>query len=139
GPVFAGQLAEPVAGGRRTRLHRLVLQVALHVPGQPVGRLVAPRPVLLPRLHGDPVPLPPQHPAQFPPPRPPPGTGGSPPPPRAEMVANASPDRLKRVLGLGGSSSRMVRNSSSSAVCFSRSCSSGVLPVSSSYSSTPSA
>jgi hypothetical protein len=49
-----------------------------------------------------------------------------------ETWASVSPERLRRVLGLGGSSSRMSRNSSSSAASFSRARWSGVLPVSSS-------
>jgi hypothetical protein len=43
-----------------------------------------------------------------------------------------------RVLGFGGSSSRMMRRISSKPACFSRSLSKGVVPVSSSYNSTPS-
>src|SRR5207249_716685 len=39
--VPAGQLAETVQRGWRARLHRLVIQVALHVGGEAVGRLVA--------------------------------------------------------------------------------------------------
>ena len=56
-PVLARELPQPVAGRRRARLHRLVVQVALDVPGQPAGRLVPPRPVLLQALHHDPVEL----------------------------------------------------------------------------------
>jgi hypothetical protein len=44
---------------------------------------------------------------------------------------------LRRVLGTGGSSSRMHRSSSSNAVLLIRRFSSGVEPVNSSYSSTP--
>ena len=49
------ELPQPVAHRRRARLHRLVVQVVLEVHRQAVGRLVAPRPVLLQRLHHDPV------------------------------------------------------------------------------------
>jgi hypothetical protein len=42
------------------------------------------------------------------------------------------------VLGLGGSSSLIMRRTSPYAASFSRLCVSGVLPVSSSYNSTPS-
>jgi hypothetical protein len=45
---------------------------------------------------------------------------------------------LRRVLGLTGSSSRMIRRISSKAAVRSRSLSNGVVPVSNSYSSTPS-
>ena len=53
------------------------------------------------------------------------------------MLRACSPIVLNRVLGRGGSSSRMIRRTSSNAACFSRSLSNGVVPVSSSYSSTP--
>jgi hypothetical protein len=45
---------------------------------------------------------------------------------------------LRRVLWRGGSSSRMIRRTSSCAAVRSCSRSNGVVPVSSSYSSTPS-
>src|SRR5262249_12671061 len=45
---------------------------------------------------------------------------------------------LSLVLGLGGSSSRIIRRISSNAADFSRSLSNGVVPVSSSYNRTPS-
>jgi len=46
---------------------------------------------------------------------------------------------LSRVLGFGGSSSRMIRRISSNAAVRSASWSNGVVPVSNSYSRTPSA
>src|SRR5262249_60820227 len=39
--VPPGELAEPIPGRRRARLHRLVPQVALHVGGEGAGGLVA--------------------------------------------------------------------------------------------------
>jgi hypothetical protein len=42
---------------RRAGLHRLIFQVPHHVRGEIVGRLVPPAPVLLQRLHHDPVQL----------------------------------------------------------------------------------
>jgi hypothetical protein len=56
----------------------------------------------------------------------------------AEMDASASPDSLSRVLGLGGSSSLIMRRISPYAASRTRLWVSGVLPVSSSYSSAPS-
>jgi hypothetical protein len=47
-------------------------------------------------------------------------------------VVAACPSVLMRVLGLGGSSSRMIRRSSSKPTPFKRSWSNGVVPVSSS-------
>jgi len=55
----------------------------------------------------------------------------------AEIDASASPESLSRVLGLGGSSSLIMRRISAYAASFIRFRSSGVLPVSSSYRSTP--
>ena len=52
--------------------------------------------------------------------------------------ASASPESLSRVLGLGGSSSLMIRRISAYAASLTRLWESGVLPVSSSYRSTPS-
>ena len=49
--------AQPIARRRRTRLHRLVVQVALHVGREGAGRLVAAVAVLLQGLHHDPVQL----------------------------------------------------------------------------------
>ena len=51
---------------------------------------------------------------------------------RAETVESRSPSELSRVLGLGGSSSRMIRRISSNAARLSVSESKGVVPVSSS-------
>ena len=56
----------------------------------------------------------------------------------AAIDGSESFDSLSRVLGFGGSSSRMIRRISSYAACLNRSLSNGVVPVSSSYSSTPS-
>ena len=50
----------------------------------------------------------------------------------AETVVSVSPSVLSRVLGFGGSSSRMIRRISSKAACLSVSESNGVVPVSSS-------
>ena len=57
---------------------------------------------------------------------------------RAAAIDGSSSVVESRVLGLGGSSSRINRRISRSAASFSRLRSSGVVPVSSSYSSTPS-
>ena len=56
----------------------------------------------------------------------------------AEIDASASPESLSRVLGLGGSSSLIMRRISANAASLIRLRLSGVLPVSSSYRSTPS-
>jgi hypothetical protein len=56
----------------------------------------------------------------------------------ADTPANAPPIVLIRVLGFGGSSSRMIRRTSSIAARPSRPLSNGVVPVSNSYNSTPS-
>ncbi len=56
---------------------------------------------------------------------------------RAEMEGRESFDSDSRVLGLGGSSSRMIRSTSSKAAWENRLRSNGVVPVSSSYNSTP--
>ena len=40
--VPAGELAEPIPRARRTRLHRFIRQVALHVTSQAARRVVAP-------------------------------------------------------------------------------------------------
>ena len=104
------ELPQPIPRRRRAGLHRLVVQVALHVRGEAVGRLVAAVAVLLQRLHHDPVQL------------------------AAHQLASASPapccgwrrstaaprSMLSRVLGLGGSSSRMIRSISSNAASCSR-------------------
>ena len=57
--------AHPIAGRRRARLDRLVLQVPAQIGRQPVGRFIAPVAVLLDRLHHDPVQLSPHQPAQL--------------------------------------------------------------------------
>src|SRR5262249_37687176 len=56
-PVLARELTEFVAGRRRARLDRLVLQIALPVAGKAVGRFVTPRAVLVQTTHPDPVQL----------------------------------------------------------------------------------
>ncbi len=53
--VLAGELAPAVDGARRTRQHRLVVQMPLHVRCQAVGGVVAARAVLLHRLERNPV------------------------------------------------------------------------------------
>jgi hypothetical protein len=58
--------------------------------------------------------------------------------PRLAAIIGNCAAVLSRVLGLGGSSSRITRSISSNAALRTRSCSSGVDPVSSSYNSTPS-
>ena len=111
-PVLAGELPQAIAGRRRTGLHRLVGQVALHVRRQAVGRLVAPVAVLLQA----------------------PSSRSSPARPRTSRVSFAGSrcrcaeidgQRLlrvadSRVLGLGGSSSRIIRSISANAACCSR-------------------
>ena len=54
-PVAHGQLPQAVERARRPGRHDLPSQVPLHVGGEALGRLVAPRPVLLQGLHHDPV------------------------------------------------------------------------------------
>ena len=60
----------------------------------------------------------------------------------AELGDGASAEQIEavrvRVLGRGGSSSRMIRRISSCAAFLNRSLLNGVVPVSSSYRSTPS-
>ena len=114
---------QPIPGRRRARLHRLVGQVPHHVGREVVGRLVPPPPVLLQRLHHDPVQLAPHRPVRA-------ACGSA--CRLAETVVSVSPSVLSRVLGLGGSSSRMIRRISSNAACWSVSGSNGVVPVSSS-------
>ncbi len=58
--------------------------------------------------------------------------------PREAAIDAVSCVGPSRVLGLGGSSSRIRRSTSVNAASRSRPCSSGVVPVSSSYSRTPS-
>ena len=53
--VAPSELPELIARARRTRRDRLVLEEATEVLCEGVGRLVAPRPVLLDRFHHDPV------------------------------------------------------------------------------------
>jgi hypothetical protein len=55
----------------------------------------------------------------------------------AEIAGRVSFDSASRVLGLGGSTSRIIRRISANVVFFSRVRSNGVVPVSNSYSSTP--
>ena len=56
----------------------------------------------------------------------------------ADTAVSVAPRAVSRVLGRGGSSSLMMRRISSNAASRNRSPSNGVVPVSSSYSSTPS-
>src|SRR5262249_56584484 len=74
------ELAKPIAHRRRTGLHRLVRQVALHVHREAVGRLVAAGwgPFPAPPLQSRPPPPPP---ASSPPPPPRPASRPRPPPP----------------------------------------------------------
>ena len=128
-PVPPGELPQPVAGRRRAGQHRLVGQVALHVRGEAVGRLVPAAAVLLQGLHHDPVQLAADQPAQL---RRLQSRGW----PRSTAASSVV---LSRVLGRGGSSSRISRSISSERRLLqplpfaAASC-----PVSSSYRSTPS-
>ena len=103
-PVPPGELAEAVPRRRRARLHRLVAQVALHVGRQGAGRLVAAVAVLLQALHHDPVQLPADTAVAAAAAR----SCGWP-----RSWPRPAPSVLSRVLGLGGSSSRMMRRISS--------------------------
>ena len=117
--ILAGELAQPVAGARRARLHRLVGQVVLHVARQAAGGLVPPRPVLLQALHHDPVQLAPHQLRQ------PVRLGLA----RRRDLRQHGPSCASRTLGRGGSSSLISRTSSCSAAVRSRSRPSGVVPV----------
>ncbi len=55
--VPAGELAQPVPQRRRAGLHRLIVQVALHVCRKTAGRLIATVAIFLQGLHHDPVQL----------------------------------------------------------------------------------
>ena len=89
---------------RRAGLDGVALEMAPDVAGEAAGRLVASRPVLLERLHHDPVEIAAHQPGQ----------------PRRLDFRDAATDgkrsreSLSRVLGLGGSSSRMRRRISES-------------------------
>src|SRR5262249_60038199 len=61
-----GEVPQSVARRGRARLHRLVGQVAPHVPRQGGGRFVPPGAVLLQALHHDPVQLTPHRPPELP-------------------------------------------------------------------------
>ena len=102
-PVPAGELGNRYQRRRRARLDRLVGQVSHHVGREVVGRLVAPAAVLLQGLHHDPVELAADRPVQR--------RGRRRGWPRRSC--SVSPSVLSRVLGLGGSSSRMIRRISS--------------------------
>ena len=54
-PVPLSQFLDPVKRARRTRDHRLVIEVPLNVGGQTVGRFVSARAILFQTLHHDPV------------------------------------------------------------------------------------
>ena len=97
------EFAQPVAQRRGTRLHRLVMQIMLDVHGQAVGRLVAPLPVLLQRLHHDPVEVALDQQTQL---------GRLRPAVRPRFAASHSVVE-SRLLGFCGSSSRMIRRISS--------------------------
>ena len=64
--VAARELPDPVARARRSSVHRLVRQMTPDVLGQARRGFVAPRPVFLHGLHGDPVQITPQSPLQRP-------------------------------------------------------------------------
>src|SRR5262249_10247802 len=131
--VLPRQLPQPVRRRRRARLHRVALQVALDVAREPVGRLVPAGGGVFPRPPPPPIPdaPPPAPPAAPPrPPRRPPllaAAGGG-----AARGGGAPPEPLSGVDGLGGSPSLIRRRISPYAACRSRSCSSGVVPVSNS-------
>jgi len=55
--VSPRKLPQPIAQAGRARLHRLIIQIALHVGGKGAGRLLAPVAVFLQALHDDPVQL----------------------------------------------------------------------------------
>ena len=63
-PVLPDELPQPIRPARRRRQHRLRRQVTQDVGPEAVGRLVPPGPVLLQRLHHDPVEVPAQRPLQ---------------------------------------------------------------------------
>jgi hypothetical protein len=53
GPMPPHEFAQQIDGVWRPRQHRFIGQVALEIEGQPVGRVIAARPVLLQCLHHD--------------------------------------------------------------------------------------
>ncbi len=99
----------------------------LDVAGECARRFIAAGSILLERLHHDPVDLAPHQLRQ------PHGLG----PPQRRDGRKRILETFRRVLGLGGSSSRMRRRMSEWAEPIIVSRSSGVVPVSSSYKSTP--
>ena len=120
--VPADELAQPVASAGRTGFNDLVGQVTLNVAGQAVGRLVAPGrgPSPAPSSRSSPA-------------RRAPASSAAPAPSAGRRPATAACRlELSRVLGRGGSSSRMIRRISSQAASLNRCFSSGVVPVSSS-------
>ena len=120
------ELPKPIGCGRGAGDHRLIVQVTLDICGEPVSRFVSPPSILLERLHHDPVQFAANQGAELL--RLDPAIGRH----RRQRLTGA-----QTVLGLGGSSSRMIRIISSIAADRSRSLSNGVIPVSSSYSNTP--
>ena len=119
--VLAGELPQPVRRRRRARLHRVAVQVALDVPRQAVGRLVPPRRSFSSAF----ITIQSRSPRTSRASR-----AGS--VPRDAAIDAVSSVVASRVLGLGGSSSRIRRRTSVNAASRSRRRSSGVVPVSSS-------
>ena len=107
--VSSHQFLESVKVARRTGHHRFIVQMALNVRGQAVGRFVTAGAVFFQRLHHDPVQVAAHQMNQF-------GRlglpvlGRLPSGPLASIV-------LKRVEGRGGSFSRIVRRISSRPAC----------------------
>ena len=64
--VPPGEFAEPIACRGRAGLHRLVVQVVLHVAGQGAGRFVAAGAVFFQAFHDDPIEFAAEQPAQVP-------------------------------------------------------------------------
>ena len=105
------ELAEPIRRARRAGQHRLARSGSAARPGEAVGRLVAAGAVLLQRLHHDPVELAAAPASSSCAAR----SGG-----RRPSDGSVSAE-LSRVLGRGGSSSRMIRRISSQAASLNRS------------------
>ena len=109
--VAAEKLASAVGGGGRAGGDGLVVEVAADVGDEGVGGLVAAVAVLFEALHDDPVELAADLSGR---------AGGGRCWRLAETVERVSPRELRRVLGRGGSSSRMIRRISSKAAVLER-------------------